>query len=227
MVELLVTSAGREAPALIVRKYIDEPARLAHQVRWLTRAQGSGIVRLHAVDSDAGHYSTCFGGPLTVAAAATDPDAAVTMLGAVWGVLERLHRLGLTHGAVTADHAVIAGHGPLLLSPGGPEPVDRSDDITGFGQMIVGVAGVWSATATGGDPLVERWATTGRRIIALGEQAASSDERHLVTGAEVRRLLAELQPADRSVRWSAGAWFRKRPGESGRGRRADRRPIRS
>lgn len=225
MVELLVTGDGRTAPSLIVRKHIDDDVQLGHQVRWLTRAQGAGVVRLYDVCSDAGHYSTHFGGPLTLAAA-TAAEMALPFLVGVWGTLERLHRLGLVHGAIAADHVVLGSDGPLLLSPGGPDAVDRGTDIGCFGRMVTDLAEVWSADATTEGWVADPWRAVGRRITHLGDRDPTDGSR-LVSGAEVRRLLAEIDPSRRLSRRFAGRHVRKRRRYgSARGRRAGRPPSR-
>ncbi|MDH3303186.1 MAG: hypothetical protein OES24_22005 [Acidimicrobiia bacterium] len=225
MVELLVNSEDRPFGSIIVRKHLDDTARLAHQIRWLTRAQGPGVVRLHDVGRGAGHYSTAFGGRLTLAVAATTPESTLPILTRVWFVLERLHRLGLAHGAIVADHVVIGADGPLLLSPGGPDPegADRGDDIASFGRMIGDLAVVWSADAVVDPSVIDRWIAVGRQITDLGRSPAAAGNDRLVTGAEVRGLLVELSASDRSGRW----FRRRRRYGSSRGRRGGRRRSRS
>ncbi len=228
MVEILVTTDGRTAPSLIVRKHLDDHVHLEHQVRWLTRAQGSGVVRLYEVGSEAGHYSSHFGGPLTLAAAATAPGATLAILADVWDTLERLHRVGLVHGAIAPDHVVLGREGPLLLSPGCREAVDRRTDIASFGRMVTGLAEVWSTDAAADTPIIEHWKAVGRQVAALGDTAGLSGGDRLISGAEVRRLLAELGPTRRRDHRFAARRLRKRRGYgSGRGRRAGRRPSRS
>lgn len=228
MVELLVSSDDRSAGSIIVRKHLDDTARLTHQIRWLTRAQGPGVVRLHDVGQGPRRYSTFFGGPRTLAAAARTPDSTLPVLNGVWLVLERLHRLGLTHGAIAADHVVIGADGPLLVSPGGPEPADRGADITAFGRMVTSLAEVWSDETAGGSPVIDRWRAVGGQITELGGSCEPTDRNRMVTGAEVRRHLGELSLHDRSGRWLGGRGFRRpRPYGSGRGRRDGRPRYRS
>lgn len=210
MVELLISSSGSAAPSLIVRKHVGDHVRLTHQVRWLTRAQGPGVVRLHDVDSSGTHYSTHFGGRLTLAAAAADPAATLPLLADVWAALERLHRLKLVHGAVAADHVVVGAGGPLLLSPGEADAVDRRIDIACFGTMVAGLAEVWAVESSTDSSVIARWQAVGRRIGALGTSPLASAEDRLITGAEVRRLLAELPPHDRSGRRLVGRKLRRR-----------------
>ncbi|MDH5521654.1 MAG: hypothetical protein OEZ14_14110, partial [Acidimicrobiia bacterium] len=193
MVELLIGSDGRAERALIVRKHLEDPIRLTHQVRWLTRAQGPGVVRLHDVGPNGEHYSTEFGGPLTLAAA-TDPAATLPVVNAVWAGIDRLHRLGLTHGAVAAEHVVIGTGGPLLISPGGPEPLGRRHDIASFGRMIAGLAEVWSVEAIVDPAIAAHWNAIGRRLTELGDPPDIAADDRLVSGAEVRRLLGVLGP---------------------------------
>lgn len=230
MVEILVSSDDRPFRSIIVRKHLEDTARLAHQVRWLTRAQGPGVVRLHDVGRGAGHYSTVFGGRRTLAVAATAPESTLPILTQVWFVLERLHRLGLAHGGIVADHVVIGADGPLLLSPGGPDPerADRGHDIASFGRMIGDLAVVWSADADGDPSVIDpsvigRWIAVGRQVTELGGSPAAAGDDRPVTGAEVRRLLVELSASDRS-----GRWFRRpRRYGSSRDRRDGRRRSRS
>lgn len=227
MVELLVTAEGRNEPLLTVRKHLDDHVRLAHQVRWLTRAQGAGVVRVHQVGPDAGHYCTHFGGPLTLAAA-TAPDTAAPILATVWATLERIHRLGLTHGAVTADHVVVGRRGSLLLSPGGPGVIDRRTDIAAFGRMVASLADVWSIESTTDSAVVSRWRAVGRQITELGGTSDRTDDDRLISGAEVRRLLTELGPPGRSGPRFVGPWLRRRrPYGPNPDRRAGRRRSRS
>ena len=227
MNELLVNSDGRAGPLLVVRKQLDDHVRLTRQVRWLTRAQGSGVVRLHNVGTDADHYSTVFGGPLTLGAAATSPEATQPLLADVWSVLERLHRLGLAHGAVAADHVVVGSGDPILISPGDPESVDRRTDIASFGRMVTGLAEVWSADATVDPTVVARWRAVGLQVAELGATVDADGGDRLVSGAEVRRLLAQLLLENRfGFRAGPGLRTRRRRGST-RDRRAGRRPSRS
>ena len=197
MVELLVADGGAE-PTLIVRKHIADSAEFVSEVRWLTRAHGPGVVRLHAVETSANRYATYFAGRCPLGAFATGPARAAPVVTAAWSVLERLHRLGLNHGSVTADHVIVSGGGPVLISPCGSRPTDRHTDISGFGSMIADLAAVWRFDADVGEADVEKWTEVGRGVEALGE-VASSDDR-LVSGAEVRRLLGDLEPAARPRR---------------------------
>lgn len=227
MVVLLVTTDGRTSPSLVVRKHVDDHVHLTHQVRWLTRARGPGVVRLHEVGSEEGHYSTHFGGPLTLAAA-TGPDGTLPILADVWRTLERIHRFGLVHGAIAPDHVVLGSQGPLLLSPGGPEAVDRRTDIACFGRMVTALAEVWSADSPPETPIVDRWKSVGREIVQLGDIPGSNGGNRLISGAEVRRLLAELDPTGRTRHLFGRPRLRKqRRYGSDRGRRAGRRPSRS
>lgn len=219
MVELLISSNGRAERSLIVRKHLLDHVRVTHQVRWLTRAQGPGVVRLHDIGPNGEHYSTQFGGPLTLAAAAADPASTLPVLHTVWAALERLHRIGLTHGAVAADHVVIGGRGPLLISPGGPEPLDRGHDIASFGRMVTGLAEVWAVESVVDPSIAAHWSAVGGRLTELGAPPDIAADDRLVSGAEVRRLLGVLVPGGPGVR------TRRRYG-SIRGHPAGRRPSR-
>ncbi len=199
MVELVVTSDRASASSVLVRKYPADRARLAAQVRWLTRAQGPGVVRLHEVDASSGHYSTVFAGPRTLAVSATAPGPTLAVLLEVWRVLERVHRLGLAHGSVTADHLVVGAEGPFLVSPDASGEVGRATDIADFGRLVTGLAEVWSIDSPVPERVVARWLATGRSITELVDGVTMTGRHHLVSGAEVRRMLIDLDP---SGRWS-------------------------
>ncbi len=224
MVLLLVSEHDRLDSTLIVRKRLPDRDRHTHEVRWLTRAQGPGVVRLHAVDAGDATYDTGFVGPRTLAASDGDPGTTSALIGQAWSIVERLHRIGLVHGALSADHVLVGHNGPVLISPAGPDQHPRSDDIAGIGRLIVDLAAIWESEESTSTTLVERWATIGRRLITLGENNPGPAPQ--ISGAEVRRVLAELKPG-RSERGRNARLVRRRRYGSGRGRRAGPRRSRS
>ncbi len=193
MVELLIDQQARTRPRVIVRKHMADTEALAHQVRWLTRAQGPGVARIHHIDGKARHYSTGYAGPITLAGLGDNPAPVRAAVWGLWAALERLHRIGLVHRALSADHIVVGNQGPVLISPGDPDGGDRHTDIAGLGVMLTGRADLWAARGRVADEIIDRWSDAGERLIALTTSAG------YVSGAAVRHVLDEL-PVEASGR---------------------------
>ena len=113
------------------------PARdLAAEADWLRRAAGEGTVRLAGPPPAPGQpLVTVHGGSHTWHTAGLAPPAAAEVAADLLRILAGLHRRGLVHGALTADHVLIGPDGPVLCSPR-PDVDDPGEDRRSVADLL-------------------------------------------------------------------------------------------
>ena len=184
----------------------------------LDRARVPGVVELVGVRAgDEPLLLTAWVGPRSLAELPRplDPAHAAALCLAVAGTLQRLHRCGITHGAVEASHVLLDDHGrPVLCGFGHagsigapvrrpatdhPGTADRdvghrhapADDVAGLGRLLADLLG--PVAPRGLRPTERRRATTWRALRALAAQARADQ-------VEARPSLSSLT---RSIRRAA------------------------
>jgi hypothetical protein len=184
----------------------------------LDRARVPGVVELVGVRAgEAPLLLTAWVGPRSLAEVPRplDPDHAAALCLAVAGTVQRLHRCGITHGAVEASHVLLDDHGrPVLCgfghagsigapvrrpATGHPVPLAAddatrhapADDVAGLGRLLADLLG--PTPPRGLRPSERRRAAAWRALRGLAEQARAEQP-------EARPSLASLS---RSIRRAA------------------------
>lgn len=99
------------------------------EAAWLRRASGCGVVELVATLDDPPAMVTLHAGSHTWRTLSPDPPTAAALLASALRAVGALHRRGLVHGALTADHLIVSGGRVVLCSPrpgAGDPTADRS-----------------------------------------------------------------------------------------------------
>ena len=113
---------------------------IEHEGRILTAVQGPGVVPLFDVEDDPagarlvldhlGGRTLAAMGPLTV-------DRALAVARSLLDTVDRLHRLGIVHGRVTADHVLVTVSGPVLIGfSGACRSSDPSEDVRAVVRLL-------------------------------------------------------------------------------------------
>ena len=152
-----------------------ERDRLAHEARVLAAFGHRGLVRLIAYDADAGRLVTETVAGASLAATVDAAGGQASTLGAaeigrvaavVAATLADLHEWGCVHGAVTAEHILLAPAGPVLCSLSASGPTDRrdpNDDVKALGRVVLRVLAGGDDPATALRAALARSARTPRR----------------------------------------------------------------
>lgn len=133
-------SEGPDGPLVVVKeaRTDGDVARLGHEASMLTRARHPGVVDLVAVEDRAirlRHAGTALArlGPLPA-------DQAAAVVSAVADVVHAVHRQGVVHGDVDADHVVLDARGrPRLCGFGQARDLTRdgtADDVAALGRLL-------------------------------------------------------------------------------------------
>jgi hypothetical protein len=154
---------------LVVRKVAltgDDRDRRA-EADWLRRANGRGVVRLVASVEQSAGVVTAHAGSHSWRTAAPGPVAARPLVASLLGTVAELHRRGLVHGALCADHLVLGPDGIRLCSPR-PGTLDPVVDRLALADLLDAAMAGWQAEGTlGGEG--GRW----NRVVDLLRHAGS------------------------------------------------------
>jgi hypothetical protein len=176
---------------LLVVKQLDDEDMFRHQVRWLTRNRGPGLVEIVRVRPAELGYATRFAGAHTLATWGRDPSRAHPVVVSVATVLHRLHRRGHYHGGLSLDHVVIGSGGPVLVSPRPATPgraaPGPAGDLVELGRAVSNLGLLWRHTGTADVEAADLWVAVGHEIVDCrpGERA------------RLAGLLAHLDPQGR------------------------------
>ena len=133
-------------PALEALAHRQGEATTAAEARWLLQARNPGVVAVRRVEPANGLLLTAHAGHASLASADLPPAAVARVLADVAATLADLHRLGLGHGAVTAEHIVLAPYPPgerprgILCAPRA-ETGRPDDDLRALHELVVREAG--------------------------------------------------------------------------------------
>lgn len=121
--------------------------RLAAEATVLQALRHPGLVELLEVDHDR-LRTVRISGPTLAAQPCSDADELAGVIGSVAATLADLHAAGFVHGALAADHILLAdGRRPVLCSPGHPgRPVD---DIAALGALLLAQLGAATGKPAG------------------------------------------------------------------------------
>lgn len=150
------TTLALRGSMLVVRKHRlgRTPAEMAQartetagEAQWLIAAQHPGVVGLARASPDDGILESVHCGMASLRTARLDRQTILDVLEAVITTLIEVHRRGLRHGQLSADHVIIsraATGGPRLCSPA-PTPTApaldlASNDVVGIGQLLAELA---------------------------------------------------------------------------------------
>lgn len=194
------------------------PEALRAEAALLDRARVPGVVELVGVRAgDAPLLLTAWVGPRSLAEVPRplEPGHAAALCLAVAGTLQRLHRCGITHGAVEPAHVLLDDHGrPVLCgfghagsigapvrrpAAGHPGTTDGAtvvrhapaDDVAGLGRLLADLLG--PTPPRGLRPTDRRRAVSWRALRTLADQARADH-------VDARPSLASLT---RSIRRAA------------------------
>lgn len=188
----------------ILRKVATSPVgrrSLADEAERLDRARHPGVVEL--LDAGEDRLDLAWAGGRTLATAPPPPERVAATFACLATTVADLHRLGIVHGRLRADHVVLDGHGrPRVCSLRAaaahePEPTS-ADDVAALGQLLAEAAG----TDTDVEPIPERrwrrgrWTGYQRRaLLTLADQATDPDPAVRPTARALAAALADLTPA--------------------------------
>ncbi len=175
-------------------------ATLAAEAARLERASHPGVVMV--VDQAEDHLDLRWAGGHTLATSRPEASAVAGTLASVAATVADLHRLGIVHGRLRADHVVIDGDGRARLcsirppAPGEPEPTP-ADDVLAIGQLLAEAAGAETEI----EPIPDRrwrrtrWSGYHRRaLLTLADQATDPDPAVRPTARALAAALADLTP---------------------------------
>lgn len=211
--DVLLTWATAEGRPVVVKSTRGRHrARLRREAEALGSVSGPGVVDLLAVQDDEARTSLVLAdaGHRTLAdPAGLGSDALLRALARTCAAIERLHRLGWTHGRLEAQHVIVGARGRVQLCsfaaarPIGP-PADTAADVAALLELCRAVA----AELDGRD---RRDARTARRLRSLADELEASPD------LDARRLIEALDALRRTPRRRGvcgtrpeGPWRRRR-----------------
>lgn len=157
----------------------DDRARLADEAAILRRAAHPGVVEVVAATDSVLRLRHC-GSPLARLGPIA-PDHAAALVRAVAEIVDVLHRQGIVHRRIDADHVVVSERGrPHLIGfgeAGDGDAAEASADVAALGAMLnrlldEGAEALWSPAHRG-----VRAATRRRRAMAAFRTAAANAQR--------------------------------------------------
>ncbi|MEM9891167.1 MAG: hypothetical protein AAF962_09920 [Actinomycetota bacterium] len=226
----LTTTRLRRGVLLVAkhRRPIDEPlgagltavatrqarAATVAEARWLLDARDDAVVAVRRVEPDRARLWTAHVATASLASAPLDGAAAAEVLAQVAATLTRLHRRGLVHGAVAAEHVLLRG-GPtgtpraVLCAPAAlgvdGRPVEPAADLVGLIALAAEVAAATGRRRT-------LWTEAVAQLTTLAELAPGGEP-----GNEPGREPADASGAMRGATgWSGRTGWPGGSGWSGR-----------
>lgn len=117
---------------------------------WLARAAAHPVVHIVHRDSVQRIVSTAFVGSATLASSPVSAADGARLIAALAREVHRLHTNGLVHGALQADHVIVAGNRFWLCSPAtrGAAELSRTTDVAAIGRLCHNMLAGWEASAT-------------------------------------------------------------------------------
>lgn len=196
--------AGPLGPTLLAVAEEQAQAATVGEARWLIAARDPAVVAVRRVEPHRASLWTAHGATASLASTTLEPPALAHVLAQLADAAARLHRQGLVHGALVAEHVLLRPVGPglrpVLCSPAagrvGEPPLEPADDVAALADLVATQAAAVTKRQTLWDEAVAEL-----QRLAVGAGGAGMG----AAAAALGELSRSLQRPPSATEWSARA----------------------